>query len=420
MLLALPEAAAAAKPSLLVLPASLLANWKAEIARFAPTLRAVFLHPAETPKEELDRIAADPGTALRDVDVVVTTYGMLLRQEWLLEQHWRLVVLDEAQAIKNPAARQTKAVKRIQADARIALTGTPVENRLSDLWSLFDFLCPGLLGSQAKFKEFVKKLDERQENRYAPLRSLVQPYILRRLKTDRRIIDDLPEKVEVQAFCGLSKRQAAMYAKLVEELADLLEDVDGMKRRGLVLAYLMRFKQLCNHPSQLLGDGRYACRGERQVRAAGRDLRGDRLAAGEGAGLHAVPRNDRAAGRHSWHSVFGRAGLVLHGGTAVRRRQALVDQFQRDDGPPFFVLSLKAGGTGLNLTAASHVIHFDRWWNPAVENQATDRAFRIGQRRNVLVHKFVCRGTIEERIDALIERNANWPPTCSKAAPRSC
>ena len=240
-----------------MLPASLLGNWKAEMARFAPTLRAAFLHPAETPKEELDRIAADPAAAFRDIDVVVTSYGMLLRQDWLTEIRWQLAVLDEAQAIKNPAARQTKAVKRLQADARIVLTGTPVENRLSDLWSLFDFLCPGLLGTQAKFKEFAKKLGDRQENRYAPLRSLVQPYILRRLKTDRRIIDDLPEKVEVRAFCGLSKRQAAMYAKLVDELADLLKNVEGMKRRGLVLAYLMRFKQLCNHPSQLLGDGRY-------------------------------------------------------------------------------------------------------------------------------------------------------------------
>ena len=195
---------------------------------------------------------------LRDVDVVLTTYGMLLRQTWLLEIEWRLAVLDEAQAIKNPAARQTKAVKRVKADARIALTGTPIENRLSDLWSLFDFLCPGLLGSQQKFKEFVKRLNAReQDNRYAPLRRLVQPYILRRMKTDKRIIADLPDKTEVRAFCGLSKRQAALYAKLVKELADALKGLDGMKRRGLVLAYLMRFKQLCNHPSQLTSDGRF-------------------------------------------------------------------------------------------------------------------------------------------------------------------
>ncbi len=207
------------KPSLLVLPASLLANWKAEMVRFTPTLRALFVHPAESSREDLHHVAADPGVAVGKTDLVVTTYGMLLRQPWLLNVHWQLAVLDEAQAIKNPAARQTKAVKRLEADSRIALTGTPVENRLSDLWSLFDFLCPGLLGTQGRFKEFVKQLETRKDNRYAPLRSLVQPYILRRMKTDRRIINDLPEKVEVRAFCSLSKRQAAMYAKMVAELA---------------------------------------------------------------------------------------------------------------------------------------------------------------------------------------------------------
>ena len=393
---------ASGKPSLLVLPASLLANWRAEMDRFTPTLRAAFVHPAEMPKEALDRIAADPAKSLRDVDVVATSYGMLLRQPWLLDTSWRLVVLDEAQAIKNPSARQTRTVKRLKADARIAMTGTPVENRLSDLWSLFDFLCPGLLGSAARFKQLVKRLNEREQQRYAPLRRLVQPYILRRLKTDRRIIDDLPEKVEVQAFCGLSKRQAAIYARLVQELADLLKNVEGMKRRGAVLAYLMRFKQLCNHPSQLLGDGRFAPGDSGKFARLGEIC--EEIASRQERVLVFTQfreMTDPLAGFLA--GAFGRPGLVLHGETAVKRRQALVDQFQRDDGPPFFVLSLKAGGTGLNLTAASHVIHFDRWWNPAVENQATDRAFRIGQKRNVLVHKFVCRGTIEERIDALIE-----------------
>ena len=230
----------------------------------------------------------------------------------------------------------------------------------------------------------------------------MQPYILRRLKTDRRIIDDLPEKVEVQAFCGLAKRQAAMYATLVRELAESLEDVDGMRRRGLVLAYLMRFKQLCNHPSQLLGDGRYAPDESGKFgRLAGLC---EEIASRQEKALVFTQFREMTEPLAAFLApVFGRPGLVLHGQTAVKRRQAIVDQFQRDDGPPFFVLSLKAGGTGLNLTAASHVIHFDRWWNPAVENQATDRAFRIGQQRNVLVHKFVCRGTIEERIDVLID-----------------
>ena len=401
LLLALKEQKNAT-PSLLVLPASLVGNWKAEMARFAPSLRAVFVHPSEMPKEDLARITADPKAAIRDADLVVTTYSMLLRQDWLLGLRWRLVVLDEAQAIKNPGARQTKLVKRLQADARIALTGTPVENRLSDLWSLFDFLCPGLLGTQAKFKQFAKGLNDRAENRYAPLRNLVQPYILRRLKTDRRIIDDLPEKVEVRAYAGLSKRQAVMYAKLVEELSDALGIADGMKRRGLVLAYLMRLKQLCNHPSQLLGDGHFLpAESGKFARLA--ELAEEIASRQERALVFTQFREMTEPLATFLAEVFGRPGLVLHGETAVKRRQTLVDQFQRDDGPPFFVVSLKAGGTGLNLTAASHVIHFDRWWNPAVENQATDRAFRIGQKRNVLVHKFVCRGTIEERIDALIE-----------------
>ena len=390
------------KPSLLVLPASLLANWKSEIQRFAPGLRAKFIHPSETPKESLDRMAASPGETLRDADVVLTTYGMLLRQAWLVEASWRLVVLDEAQAIKNPAARQTKTVKRLRGDARIVLTGTPIENRLSDLWSLFDFVCPGLLGSPEKFKKFVKMLDSREQNRYAPLRSLVQPYILRRLKTDKSVIADLPEKTEVRAFCGLSPRQAALYAKLVEELGESLRGLDNIKRRGVVLAYLMRFKQLCNHPSQLLGDGRF------DPNQSGKFARlaelCEEIASRQEKTLVFTQFREITEPLVGFLSpIFGRAGLMLHGGTPVARRKQLVDQFQREDGPPFFVLSLKAGGTGLNLTAAQHVIHFDRWWNPAVENQATDRAFRIGQRRNVLVHKFVCRGTVEEKIDALIE-----------------
>ena len=390
------------KPSLLVLPASLLANWKAEINRFTPALRSKFVHPSETPKEVLDRMAAHPGEALQNADMVLTTYGMLLRQPWLLEVAWRLVVLDEAQAIKNPAARQTKTVKRLQAEARVAMTGTPIENRLADLWSIFDFLCPGLLGSQEKFKKFAKNLEARTQNRYAPLRWLVQPYILRRLKTDKRVIADLPEKTEVRAFCGLSKQQAVLYAKLVQELADSLEGLDGMQRRGLVLAYLMRFKQLCNHPSQLLGDGHYDS-GQSGKFARLAEICEEIASRQEKTLVFTQFREMTEPLSHFLATIFGRAGLVLHGGTPVGRRKQLIDRFQRDDGPPYFVLSLKAGSTGLNLTAATHVIHFDRWWNPAVENQATDRAFRIGQRHNVLVHKFVCRGTIEERIDAMIE-----------------
>ncbi|HJN07644.1 MAG TPA: DEAD/DEAH box helicase [Pirellulaceae bacterium] len=402
-LLLLKKKRKATNLSLLVLPASLLANWRSEIEKFAPSLRAVFVHPSELSADELTRITRQPKRELQGADVVLTTYGMLLRQAWLLDVQWQIVVLDEAQAIKNAGARQSKLVKRLKADARIALTGTPIENRLSDLWSLFDFLCPGLLGPQQKFKDFVKRLNAREEdNRYAPLRSLVQPYILRRMKTDKQIIADLPDKTEVRAFCGLSKRQAALYAKLVKELAKTLEGSEGMNRRGLVLTYLMRFKQLCNHPSHLTSDGEF------DPKQSGKFLRlaeiCDEIASRQEKVLVFTQFREMTEPlAEHLASVFGRPGLVLHGGTTVKRRKKLVDQFQSDDGLPFFILSLKAGGTGLNLTAASHVVHFDRWWNPAVENQATDRAFRIGQQRNVLVHKFVCRGTIEERIDGLIE-----------------
>ena len=390
------------RPSLLVLPASLLANWRDEMKRFAPTLEACFVHPSEMGKTEITAIGVDPSLVLAAKDLVLTTYGMLLRQPWLLDMEWELVILDEAQAIKNPAADQTRAVKKLKARAKIALTGTPVENRLSDLWSILDFLCPGLLGSAAKFKEFQKRLERREQDRYGPLRRLVQPYILRRLKTDRGIIADLPDKTEVKTFCGLTKRQAALYARSVEDLAHALHGVEGMKRRGLVLSYLLKFKQICNHPSHLLGDRHYdpAESGKyERLRAIGEEI----ALRQEKALLFTQFREMTEPLAAFLAELFGREGLVLHGGTAVKKRKDLIHTFEKEDGPPFFVLSLKAGGTGLNLIAASHVIHFDRWWNPAVENQATDRAFRIGQKRNVLVHKFTCRGTVEEKIDELIE-----------------
>ncbi|PHS16499.1 MAG: ATP-dependent helicase [Blastopirellula sp.] len=401
LLLMLKKQQKQSKPSLLVLPASLLGNWQSEIERFAPSLRTCFVHPSQTPKDQLAELAANPDKMLKNTDVVLTTYGMVLRQSWLLDVNWKLAVLDEAQAIKNPGARQTKAIKQLKAESRIALTGTPVENRLSDLWSLFDFICPGLLGSQQKFKKFVKSLENREDDRYAPLRRLVGPYILRRLKTDKRVISDLPEKTEVRAYCGLSKKQAALYTKMVAELKNALKGEGGIKRRGLVLAYLMRFKQLCNHPSQLLGDGDFTAKESGKVTRLIEIC--EEIASRQEKVLVFTQFREMTEPLSNYlATVFGRSGLILHGGTPVKRRKKLVEQFQQEDGPPFFVLSLKAGGTGLNLTAASHVIHFDRWWNPAVENQATDRAFRIGQKRNVLVHKFVCQGTIEEKIDSLI------------------
>ncbi len=393
-------------PSLLIAPASLLANWKSEIARFAPTLSVFFAHPSETLAQTLKDAADDPGRTLSGKDLVITTYGLLTRLPWLRKTDWRLVVLDEAQAIKNPASRQTSAVKELRAQARIALTGTPVENRVGDLWSLFSFICPGLLGSAAEFGRTIKRLCDDQGRHFAPLRNLTRPYILRRLKTDKSIINDLPEKTELAAWCVLSKAQAALYQQSVKELAEKLVTATGIQRRGLVLAFLMRFKQICNHPSHWLGDGAYLpAESGKFVRL--REL-GEEIAARQEKAL-VFTQFREMTGPLATHleDIFGRPGLILHGATPVKERQRLVEQFQQDGGPPFFILSLKAGGTGLNLTAASHVVHFDRWWNPAVENQATDRAFRIGQKKNVLVHKFVCRGTIEERINGLLEEKKN-------------
>jgi non-specific serine/threonine protein kinase len=376
-------------PSLLVAPASLLGNWAAEIARFAPGLRVHVAHASA------HGVEVDPAA----FDLVIVTYAGLSRLEWPLSTAWDAVVVDEAQAIKNPSARQTRAVKGLQSRVRIALTGTPVENRPLDLWSIFDFLNPGLLGSAKSFGKFVKGLDGRG---YGPLRELIRPYLLRRLKTDKAIIRDLPEKTEVTAFCGLSRQQATLYQQAIEDLKKTLATVAGIERRGAVLASLMRLKQICNHPSHWLRDGVF-----------------DPAASGKFGRLTAIAeeiasRQEKAlvftqfremTGPLAGHlqAAFGAPGLVLHGDTPVQQRQKLVDDFQRG-AAPFFVLSTKAGGTGLNLTAASHVIHFDRWWNPAVEDQATDRAFRIGQKRNVLVHKFVCRGTVEEKIDQVLQK----------------
>jgi non-specific serine/threonine protein kinase len=347
-------------------------------------------------------LAALASERVAEADLVITSYGSLLRIPWLATTAWNLAVLDEAQAIKNPSAKQTHAAKKLVAQARIALTGTPVENRLGDLWSIFDFCNPGLLGSIKEFGSYTKGLADKPHNPYGPLRELVRPYILRRLKTDKKVISDLPDKTEVKAFCQLSRKQAALYQQAVKELTEQLADAEGIRRKGLVLAFLMRFKQICNHPSQWLGDGAWA-EDDSGKWARLREL-GEVIAAKQEKALIFTQFREVTAPLAAFlGQVFGRPGLVLHGEIEVKKRKDLVRRFQEDEAVPFFVLSLKAGGSGLNLTAASHVVHFDRWWNPAVENQATDRAFRIGQTKNVLVHKFVCRGTVEEKIDELIE-----------------
>jgi len=424
------KARAVPGPHLLVLPASLLGNWLAEIERFAPQLRTMTVHPSvlgpgqsgkkpsffsnpsphvgEGLGEGLDSPERGEGvlraqsSSAHLPDLVLTTYGTLLRTPWLSETQWGLAILDEAQAIKNPDAKQTRAVKTLKSRQRLALTGTPVENRLSDLWSLYDFLCPGLLGHAAEFTRYAKRLASEDSPSYGPLRNLVRPYLLRRLKTDKRIITDLPDKTELKAFCGLSKVQAALYQQSVDALTWQIEEVEGIQRRGVILAFLMRFKQICNHPSQWSGDGKFNPEDSAKFGRL-RELAETISAKQEKVLVFTQFREMTGPLSRYLAGIFGRPGLVLHGETPVKDRRALVQSFQDDGGPPFFVLSLKAGGTGLNLTAAAHVIHFDRWWNPAVENQATDRAYRIGQKKNVLVHKFVCRGTVEEKIDALIE-----------------
>ena len=393
-------------PNLLVVPASLIGNWKSELERFAPSLRYRIAHPSEdsTTTRHCEAPAPD---ILAATDVIITTYGYLARLPWAAATDWNCVVIDEAQAIKNSGAQQTRAVKALKARHRLALTGTPVENHLSDLWSLYDFVVPGLLGSGKDFSRFVKGAEKDPDRRrYTALRSLVRPYLLRRLKTDKRIISDLPDKTELAAWCALSKTQAVLYQQAIDEMKARLESADGIQRRGLVLSYLMRLKQICNHPSQWLGDHRYRAEDSGKF-ARLREIVEEIAARQEKALVFTQfremtgPLSDFLAG------IFGRPGLVLHGGTAVKSRRQLVDAFQDERGAPYFVLSLKAGGTGLNLTAARHVIHFDRWWNPAVETQATDRAYRIGQKHNVLVHKFICRGTVEERIDELISAKRN-------------
>lgn len=404
LLLWLKREAATHAPALLVVPASLVANWKDEASRFAPSLRLLIVHPSGADPLLLKRCEANPSAMLASFDLVITTYGMAARTDWLKKVSWCLVALDEAQAIKNSGTRQARAVKAFTANARFALTGTPVENRIGDLWSLFDFINPGLLGSAKGFERFIRGRADLPDA-YAPIRRLTRPYILRRLKTDRRVIADLPDKTVMPAYCSLTPAQAALYADQVHQLEQALREGvadDPMKRRALILTALMRFKQICNHPAQVTGDGDYA--EARSGKFARLRVLCEELAERQDKVLVFTQYREITEPLAAFlATVFRRSGLLLHGGTPVSRRRTLVEAFQRDDGPPFFVLSLKAGGTGLNLTQASHVVHFDRWWNPAVENQATDRAFRIGQKKNVLVHTFICRGTVEDKINVLLE-----------------
>jgi SNF2 family DNA or RNA helicase len=388
------------RPVLVVCPTSVVTNWKREAARFTPSLRVRIHHgPDRASGQALEDAAAE-------ADLVVTTYALLHRDEEDLGRvRWRGLVLDEAQNIKNPGTRRARAARSLAADYRVALTGTPVENHVGDLWSIMEVLNPGLLGTRVSFRErfFLPIQTSRDPEATRRLRRITGPFVLRRLKTDRSIIQDLPERIESRVFCNLTREQASLYAAVLQELeGGLAEGAEGIERKGLVLATLTRLKQVCNHPAHFLDDG---------SAVAGRSGKVERIVAlldeilesgGRALVFTQYTRMGEILQGHL-QDTFGREVPFLHGGVSRSRRERMVDRFHEPGGPEIFLLSLKAGGTGLNLTAANHVFLFDRWWNPAVETQAADRAYRIGQKRNVQVHSFLCAGTLEEQIDRIIE-----------------
>ena len=388
-------------PTLLICPMSIVGNWCREAERFSPSLRVMVHHGAE-------RLSGRAFAAqAAQHDLVISTYALAHRdREHLTAVQWHRVALDEAQNIKNPSAKQTQAIRSLAAHKRVALTGTPVENRLSELWSIMEFLNPGYLGPAKAFRSsFAVPIERyRDADRGGALKRLVQPFILRRVKTDRTVIKDLPEKLEMRVFCNLTREQASLYQAVVKEMMQQIEESEGVQRRGLVLSTLMKLKQVCNHPAQFLHDqSELAGRSGKLGRLS--EMLDEAIAEGDKALVFTQFSEMGEMLRAHLQRALGHPVLFLYGSTSKKAREAMVEQFQQEQtGPPVFVLSIKAGGVGLNLTAANHVFHFDRWWNPAVENQATDRAFRIGQRKNVQVHKFVCIGTLEERIDEMIEQ----------------
>ena len=389
------------RPVLLVCPMSVMGNWQKEAARFTPDLPVMIHHGLTRAKG-----AAFKKEAAKNA-LVISSYALLHRDQAILEGvNWQGVILDEAQNIKNAETKQSKAARSIKSDYRIALTGTPVENNVGDLWSIMEFLNPGFLGNQTEFKRnfFLPIQTQRDPQATAQLKRLTTPFILRRLKTDKTIINDLPDKMEMKVFCNLTKEQASLYAAVAEDAGKSLEKADGMQRRGLVLATLMKLKQVCNHPAQFLKDNsKIPGRSGKLARLT--EMLEEVLSAGERALIFTQFTEMGEIIQRHLQENFGQEVMFLHGGVTKKNRDRMVERFQKNasGSPPIFLLSLKAGGTGLNLTAANHVFHFDRWWNPAVENQATDRAFRIGQQRNVQVHKFLCAGTLEEKIDEMIE-----------------
>lgn len=389
------------RPVLLICPTSVVGNWQKEAAKFTPDLPVMVHHGAGRTKGDSFRKNAAKHA------IIISSYALLHRDIEILQNvDWAGIILDEAQNIKNPETRQSKSARSIKADYRIALTGTPVENNIGDLWSIMEFLNPGFLGNQAEFKRrfFAPIQINRDTEAVKRLKRLTEPFILRRLKTDKSIIHDLPEKMEMKVFCNLTREQASLYAAVVSEMEDGLDSAEGIERKGMILATLSKLKQVCNHPAQFLGDNStISDRSGKLARIT--EMLEEIMLVGERALVFSQFAEMGSILQKHLQETFGRKVLFLHGGVPKKQRDYMVEQFQSDDdGPPIFILSLKAGGTGLNLTRANHVFHYDRWWNPAVENQATDRAFRIGQTKNVQVHKFLCMGTLEEKIDEMIER----------------
>ncbi|HZU02453.1 MAG TPA: DEAD/DEAH box helicase, partial [Ktedonobacteraceae bacterium] len=390
------------RPTLVIAPTSVLGNWRKEIERFAPELRTL-VHQGSTRLKDKQTFVETCQT----YDVVLTSFALARLDEKLLQGlKWHRVVVDEAQNIKNPQAAQTRAILKLAAPHRLALTGTPVENRLRDLWSIFNFLNPGYLGKEAQFRKTFEMpiYKNNDQAKSTTLKQLVEPFILRRVKTDKRIIDDLPDKIEQKMYCTLTPEQASLYEAVVKDVAEQLNEAEGIQRRGLILSTLLKLKQICNHPAQFLQDGSaFAAERSHKLQRLGEMIE-EVIDSGESALIFTqFTEIGGALERYLEHNQHYNT-YYLHGGTSVSRRDQMVAEFQDPETEPsLFILSLRAGGVGLNLTKANHVFHFDRWWNPAVEDQATDRAFRIGQRKNVFVHKFVAMGTMEERIDAMIE-----------------
>jgi len=396
------EAGVKIPPTLLIGPTSVLGNWQHEVEKFAPDLKAVVHHGSDRAKDTKEFKAL-----CRDHDVVITSFTLARKDAKLLGGvTWHRIVLDEAQNIKNPKTAQTKAILKLEANHRLALTGTPVENRLLDLWSIFNFLNPGYLGTQTQFrKQFEMPIQkDNSPQRSATLKKLVEPFILRRVKTDQSIIKDLPDKVEQKLFCNLTKEQASLYEAVLKDVTKQLESSEGIQRKGLILATLTKLKQICNHPRQFLQDESEFTPERSHKLSRLTEMLEEVIEEGESALVFSQFREiGDALEQHLRHSRHYPT-YYIHGGTNRNKREQMISAFQDPETPPtIFILSLKAAGVGITLTKANHVFHFDRWWNPAVEDQATDRAFRIGQKKNVFVHKFVTMGTLEERIDQMIE-----------------